>query len=151
MHSPATTGVSFVLLIAAVGGAFAYVSANPLEIIRETVGEPWFGFNGTALTPDIAEAAGLEGEQGVLVTVIGNPSPARDAGLRGGDQPAEVGGRPIMLGGDLITEIDGNPVTGREDIQRVLDNSQVGDTVVLTVLRDGEQRTIPIVLGERPG
>jgi S1-C subfamily serine protease len=146
MHSPVTTGISFALIIGAVGGAFAYVSGSPIEIIPD----PWFGFSGSPLTPALAEAAGLQGE-GFLVMFVEEGSPADIAGLRDGDRTAVVEGEQVRLGGDLITAINGTPVTGAEQIRNVLETSRVGDTVNLTILRGNDRLNIEVVLEEFPG
>ena len=101
MHSPVNTAISFVILIAIVAGAFSYVSATPLEIRKD----PWFGFRGSPLTTDLAEAAGYTGQQGFLIMVVEEGSPAEEAGLMGGDTLATVAGDTACLGGDLILQI----------------------------------------------
>lgn len=146
MHSPLTTGISFALLLAVVGGSFIYVTGNPIEIR----GDPWFGFRGSPLSPALAEAAGLDRDQGFLVMIVEEDSPAEAAGLRGGDRVVQVEGRELIVGGDLIIDINGDPVTGEEEIRRVLDESEIGDTVSLVVLRAGETVRISVVLGEEP-
>ncbi|HEV8387098.1 MAG TPA: PDZ domain-containing protein [Nitrososphaera sp.] len=147
MHSPVTTGVAFVILIAIVVGAFSYVSANPLEIRKE----PWFGFRGSPLTPELAEAAGFAGQQGFLVMVVEADGPARAAGLKGGDRLASVAGDPACLGGDLILQINGNQVISTEEILSVLETSEVGDTVDLRIMRGSDPPfNISVVLGENP-
>ena len=146
MHSPLTTGISFALLLAVVGGSFVYVTGNPIEIR----GDPWFGFRGSPLSPALAEAAGLDRDQGFLVMIVEEDSPAEAAGLRGGDRVVQVEGRELIVGGDHIIDINGDPVTGEEEIRRVLDESEIGDTVSLVVLRAGETVRISVVLGEEP-
>lgn len=149
MHSPGTTMASFALLIAAVGGAFVYVAGSPVDI--EILKEPWFGFRGSPLTPALAEASNLQGEQGFLVMVVEDGSPAAIAGLKGGERTAVVDNEEVILGGDLITEINGERVTGIEEIQNVLDASRVGDAVELAVLRGGQTVRMTVTLGENPG
>jgi 2-alkenal reductase len=151
MHSPVTTFISFALVIGVVGGAFGYVAANPLEIIREPVGRPWFGFDGRPLTPGLVQAMDLDVQQGLLVTMVQNDSPADVAGLRGGTSTANIEGSEVRIGGDVIVEVDGIPVTGVEQIRSILETSRVGDTVNLTVLRGNDTLRISVVLGEFPG
>jgi S1-C subfamily serine protease len=151
MHSPVTTGISFALIIGVVGVAFGYVAANPLEIVRTPTGTPWFGFDGRPLTPSLAQALGLDIEEGLLVTAVQNDGPADLAGLRGGTSTATVEGTELRIGGDIIIEVDGSRVTGTEEIRSVLERSQVGDTVNLTVIRGSERLNIPVTLGLRSG
>lgn len=147
MHSPVTTGIAFVILIAIVVGAFSFVSANPLEIRKE----PWFGFRGSPLTPELAEATGFVGQQGFLVMLVEDDGPARAAGLMGGNTLASVAGDPACLGGDLILQINGNQVISSEEIISVLEASEVGDRVDLRVMRGSDPPfNITVVLGENP-
>jgi S1-C subfamily serine protease len=151
MHTTASTAASFAILIAAVGGAFYYASANLIEIVNP----PWFGFRGSPLTAELAEAAGIEGQQGFLVMDVENGSPADIAGIRGGNTYTEVstpdGILPACLGGDLITAINGAPVTGIAEIRDFIERSIPGDTVTLTVFRDGDSRQVTVTLAEDPG
>ena len=56
-----------------------------------------------------------------------------------------------MIGGDIITSIDGEPVLAIEDIIAYLAlNTSPGDSVTLSVLRDGENTNVLVELGERP-
>ena len=151
VHSPLTTGISFALLIGAVGGAFAYVSGDPVEIVKP----PWFGFRGLPLTADLAELAKIDQQQGFLVMVVEDGSPADVAGLRGGYNYTEVstsqGVLPLCLGGDLITAMNGDTVTDINQIRELRERSVPGDIVTLTVFRDGGSREISVTLGEDPG
>jgi serine protease Do len=147
MHSPITSGISFGILIAAVGGAFAYVTANPIEI----VGDPWFGFRGSPLTPELAEAAGYQGQQGFLVMYVENDGPAREAGLRGGNTLVTIGRVPACIGGDLILEVNGIQPVGVAELEAVLETSVPGDSVNLRVLRGETTLNISVTLGEDPG
>ncbi|HIE57192.1 MAG TPA: PDZ domain-containing protein, partial [Anaerolineales bacterium] len=76
-------------------------------------------------------------------------SPADNAGLRGGDTP--IPDSTYFSGGDLITAIDDQHVQDFSDlISYLLNNTSPGDTVVLTILRDGEPMQINLILGKRP-
>ncbi len=48
--------------------------------------------------------------------------------------------------GDVIIGVNGNNVAGPEDLQEELKFAKIGDTVSLTVMRDGKQQTIPVKL-----
>jgi S1-C subfamily serine protease len=52
--------------------------------------------------------------------------------------------------GDLVVEIDGAPVPTREDLAAQVQTFRPGDTVDLVVIRDGEELTLTVTLGERP-
>ena len=53
-------------------------------------------------------------------------------------------------GGDVVTAVDGKKVKKVEDILSYLDTKQVGDVVKLSVVRDGQQTTVNVTLGEWP-
>ena len=78
--------------------------------------------------------------------------PAEKAGLVGSTKPATIDGQEIKVGGDVITAIDGQPVKRFEDLVTFLArNGKVGQTVKLTILRDGSEKTVPLTLAARPG
>ena len=60
---------------------------------------------------------------------------------------AERGG---MLEGDVITALNGRAITTAEELRAALGDYAPGDTVVITVRRDGDIRELTLVLGERP-
>jgi len=105
----------------------------------------WLGIAGGTLTADLAEEAGLaRTTRGVIVSEVTAGGPAATAGLQGGD--ATTG-----LGGDIIIGINDLTVTSFDDLLGyIVQEATVGQTVTLTVLRDGQQVTVPVTLGERP-
>jgi serine protease Do len=76
--------------------------------------------------------------------------PAAVGGLRGSTEFATLEGARIGRNGDIITAIDGVPVGEMDDLIVYLADRQVGQTVVLTVLRGGGERTVEVTLAERP-
>ena len=109
------------------------------------------GITGLTVTPDVAAAVNLPANQGgVLIEQVVDASPAADAGLRGSTQPATAGGQQIMIGGDIIIGFDGQPVNSVQDLTDYLSVSQAGDSVLLTVVRNGQVGDVQVVLGEQP-
>jgi 2-alkenal reductase len=90
--------------------------------------------------------------QGVLVASVVPGSPAHRAGILGGDRAVTVMGRSdVRVGGDIIVAIDDYEVKDFPDLVAYLvRETEVGQVVTLTVLRDGEELKIPVELGERP-
>lgn len=83
---------------------------------------------------------------GVWVTGVGENTPADEAGLIGHNLSVD-----FVPAGDYIVAIDGEPVSNSDELLSYLVfETQVGETVELTVIRDGEEVTVPLVLGERP-
>ena len=60
-------------------------------------------------------------------------------------------GATLRAGGDIITAIDGYSLRNFDDlIAYLVRETEVGQTVMMTIVRDGEELDIPITLGERP-
>ena len=87
---------------------------------------------------------------GVAVIDVAPGSAADEAGLRPSDMAVDVGGRTLPVPQDVITEIDGEPVGSPGDLQRAVFAKDEGDTVTLTVLRDGEEITVDVTLSVVP-
>jgi len=95
------------------------------------------------------DALGLDQFTGAYVVTVVPGGPAEQAGILAGSQPSGIDG--LNAGGDLIIAFDGRPVrTFDELLSYLLTNKSPGDTVVLTVIRDGQTVDIPVTLGERP-
>jgi S1-C subfamily serine protease len=112
----------------------------------------WLGITGTDLTLDIVEAMDLPpGTRGALVIEVGQGGPADGAGLRGSTETVEIKGRPLQVGGDIILAIDGTPVRDMDDvIVYLVQNTQPGQEVDLSILRDGQEQKLTVALEERP-
>ena len=112
----------------------------------------WLGISGASLTPDLAQAMNLDVDQrGALIMDIVPEGPADQADLRGSGQELAINERPFRVGGDVITAIDGQPVDNFEDLVAFLARStEVGQQVVLSLLRDGKAQTATLVLAARP-
>ena len=101
------------------------------EIIRgETVAKPNLGI--TTAPDHLVRRLGLEG---VLILTIAPNTTAEKAGLRGTRRNDQ--GKIVL--GDVITAVDGEPVRTTDDLFRVIDQHKVGDTVQLTILREGKK------------
>ena len=102
---------------------------------------PYMGIRMTSLDISAQEQLSLSQNAGAYITDVGAGSPSDKAGLIGRDGP----------GGDLIIQIDDFPVLDVDDlISYLVFETAVGQTIQVTVLRDGEEMTVPLVLGERP-
>jgi S1-C subfamily serine protease len=115
------------------------------------VKRPSLGIVSYAIGPDLASQMGLNVDHGVLVQKVVPGGAAERAGLRGGNQQAYVGNTPIMLGGDLIVAIDNQDVADPQDINAMMDKHQAGDTISVTIVRNGRQITLKLILGEARG
>jgi S1-C subfamily serine protease len=85
-------------------------------------------------------------EDGVLIYQVARGSGAANAGLRGVQQ-TEMGDVEL---GDIIVGIDNDKVGNSDDLFRVLDKHQIGDTVQVQIWRDGRRMSVPVRLMESP-
>ena len=85
-------------------------------------------------------------DEGVLIIQVARGSGAANAGLRG-IQQMENG--DIELG-DIILGIDNDKVNNSDDLFRVLDKHQIGETVQVQILRDGKRTIVPVRLMDSP-
>jgi len=95
----------------------------------------WLGVATETLTPEQAEALGLDEGFGIILTSVQSGSPADRAGLR----PA-----------DVITYIDDKPVVVWQDALRMIARMAPGSQVTLTGNRLGETFRVVVEVAERP-
>jgi len=111
-----------------------------------TIKRPWLGVSLLTLDSDRAESAGLTVRRGVYLVDVVAGSPAEQAGLRPGRTAA---GQPAP-GGDVIVAADGRPVATVDDLISYFNGKQPGDTVTLTLLREGKEVQVTVKLAEWP-
>jgi len=112
---------------------------------------PWLGISGTDLRPVHREAMEIDVPRGAIIDSITPDGPADRAGLRGSTETVEQFGETISVGGDVIVAIDDRPVRQFDDLLiHLVRTKRPGDTVRLTVVRDGEEQQVTVTLGERP-
>ena len=83
---------------------------------------------------------------GVLIVQVARGSGAAAAGLRGMQQ-TEMGDFEL---GDIIVGINNEKVANSDDLFRVLDKYQIGQTVQVQIWRDGQRMSVPVRLMESP-
>ncbi|NNM29518.1 MAG: PDZ domain-containing protein [Akkermansiaceae bacterium] len=103
-------------------------------LASEFIGEGPFAKKPEPAKAYLGVAAEAREEGGVEVTRVLEDTAAADAGLETGD---------------VILEIDGEEIEDMENFLEVLKGMEPGDKIELTVLRDGEDKTIEVELGER--
>jgi S1-C subfamily serine protease len=96
---------------------------------------------------DLAEALDLPREGGLLVQDVGSGSAAEAAGIRGARRTVLIGNAEVGIGGDLIMAIDGKPVDRSDAIARAIAQKHAGDSMELTVFRNGRRLKITVRLG----
>jgi putative serine protease PepD len=106
------------------------------------------GAEGRPLWPGLAEALDLPVEKGILIERVAPGGPAARAGIRGGNRSVLAGLRELRIGGDILVAVDGNAVANQSDLNLLLNRSRPGDTVTLTIVRDGKKLNVQVTLGE---
>jgi serine protease Do len=133
--------------------AFAIPAATVNEIVPQLIAKghivrAWHGINGK-IVPDLFVAF-LEMPPGLLVETVEPGSPAEKIGLHSGLLPIVIGTEEYLVGGDVITAVNGKPLTALTDVAQIARSLKVGDKISVTYWRDGEEKTIDVVLPERP-
>ncbi len=131
------------------------VSSNILSLVLpslvngETYDYPYLGLSAlSSMSLTQSEYLALSQATGAYVLEVVVGGPADQAGLKAGDQPTQVQG--LYAGGDLIIAADGQEVLQFSDmLNYMMLHKQPGDTMEVTVLRDGQEMTLTVVLGER--
>jgi S1-C subfamily serine protease len=142
------------------GGNDASVGfAIPIDAAKRSMdqlvasGRVAYGYAGVEteeLTPSLARHFGFPVLRGAVVTSVGLGTPAERAGLRGGTRTVIFGDLSFRLGGDLVVAVDREPIRNGDDVVRAISTRLPGQTVTLTVYRNGRRRLIRVHLGARP-
>ncbi len=120
------------------GIGFAIPISSTTNIVNQliefqTVKRPYIGITGSVVDSTTAKRYNLP--EGVYVEKVEENSPAKTAGLQQGD---------------IITKIEGTAVKSVSELNKVKYNYNIGDTVTLTVYRNGSETDIKVVLTETP-
>jgi len=170
--NPGTSGGVLVNIEGQVMGVTSAIESNsgsssgvgfaiPAEIVSKVVpslissgsySHPYLGISGTDMNPDLAQAMNLPSNtRGALIEQVSPGGPAANANLQGSNTTVTINGVQGTVGGDIITAIDGQTMNNMSDIIAYLAiHAQVGQTVALTILRDGKTQTVSVTLGSRP-
>lgn len=135
--------------------------AIPAQIVEKVVptlissgsySHPYLGITGTDMTPDLANAMNLPAEtRGAMVVQVVSGGPAANAGLQGSNTTVTINGVQTVVGGDVITAINGQTISTMADLIAYLElNTQAGQSVSLTILRNGQSMNVSVTLGTRP-
>jgi 2-alkenal reductase len=133
--------------------------AIPSNIVRRVVpsvietGSYDYPYLGVSSREEISlleqELLGLPQASGAYVVEVVSGGPADRAGLVAGTRSTDVPG--LLAGGDLIVAVDGRPVRVFGDLLGyLLQNKSPGDSIILTILRDNEQKEVTVTLDKRP-
>lgn len=128
----------------------------PQLIAKGKAEHPWLGIAGIDLDKaliTLLKKAGVDIPvgAGVLVVRVAPNSPASRAGIHGGSEVLRIGNLQLPIKGDIIVSIDGDSVNQFQALGAYLEaNTSVGQTVQVTLLRNGKELTVSAKLAERP-
>jgi S1-C subfamily serine protease len=140
------------------GGSVGIGFAMPINRAKEMLGDfrsgkrpasSAIGVTTYLISGDWAEALRLPRGGGLLVARVISRSPASTAGLRGATQQARLGNYLVPVGGDLITAVDGKRVEEEDAITKAIARKHAGDTLDLTIWRDGRTMDVKVTLAEQ--
>jgi S1-C subfamily serine protease len=59
-----------------------------------------------------------------------------------------AGLQELRIGGDVLVAVNGKELASQMDLNLLLNRAWPGDTITLTIVRDGKKMTVPVKLGE---
>lgn len=95
----------------------------------------WMGLAFYNITPELATAMQAEGETGVVVVGVAEGSSAAIAGLKRND---------------ILTAIDNQDMPDGESVIAYTQDLRAGRTALVTIIREGSETTIPLMLVPKP-
>ncbi len=141
------------------GGGEGVGFAVPVDTVRRVLAAlrrdgairyAFLGVQTTEVYPQLAGRFDLPVESGAWVQEVSEGGPADDAGIRAGDDDERFQARSFRVGGDVITHLQGTRVADPEALSDRLMDFRPGQTVALTIRRDGDERRVRVRLRERP-
>jgi serine protease Do len=126
------------------GGSVGIGFAIPSEIAAPIVDQlkagqeierGYLGVNLQPMSDDLADSLGVERNRGEIVQIVTDDSPAEKAG---------------MEAGDIIVEVDGNEVSSSQTVSFLVANIAPGQSIPVTVVREGQRVTLNTTLARRP-
>ena len=122
------------------GLGFAIPINDAIKVAQELLengyvtGRPYLGITYLAVT-DAQTAAQLGvNAYGVYVVEVVKGGPAEKAGLQAGDR---------------IVSVDGTEIASKDDLGTLMQKHAAGDTLSITIARDGQMQTVNVTLGEK--
>jgi putative serine protease PepD len=141
------------------GGSVGIGFAVPVDTAKRIVSEilqygrvrkPDLGIDSIPLNAPLARALELPVSEGLMVIGVVSGAAAEKAGLKGPTDEVQLGRYVIPIGGDIIVGIDGQKVISRDDLDRALNNKNIGDSVQVEVMRGKRRATLTVQLAELP-
>ena len=114
--------------------------ATPISLVKDIVSQlhsdgkvtrGWLGVLIQGITPDLADALGLESSEGALVAEVMEDSPAAAAGIKRRD---------------VIVGFDGKPVIENDELPLMVAQTKVGNVVSVDVIRNGKKKALDVTI-----
>ncbi|HQU15794.1 MAG TPA: DegQ family serine endoprotease [Gammaproteobacteria bacterium] len=127
-------------ILSPAGGNIGIGFAIPINMARQVMDQlirygqvrrGQLGISAQDLTPRLAQAFNVQRQRGVVITRVTPDSPAARGGLQVGD---------------VVVAVNGHPVNRSAELRNAIGLLQVGETVTLQVLRNGQPRTLQAVI-----
>ena len=113
----------------------------PSLIQKGSYDYPYLGIGTNDLTLEMAQLLGLKEAKGVIISNVSPQSPSEIGGLR-----SAAGNKA-----DVIIKLDEREIKDFNDLNAYLVfHTTVGQTINVTIWRDGAELTLPVTLGKRP-
>ena len=139
------------------GGSVGIGFAVPVNIIKQVVPSlikdghythPSLGVQVAEIGTEVSSNDNTV-QHGLLIVQMDSGGAAEQGGLQAANVTVQRG-RYVINGGDIITAVGGKPVTSRNDLLLILeDNYRPGDSVDITLVRDGKTITQTVKLGSQ--
>ncbi|MEO0919830.1 MAG: Do family serine endopeptidase [Pseudomonadota bacterium] len=128
-------------IISPSGGSIGIGFSIPADLAQSVIAQlrefgetrrGWLGVRIQVVTDEIAESLGMDEAMGALISGVVEGGPVSDGSI----EP-----------GDVIIAFDGREVSDTRELQRIVADSAVGETVDVVVIRDGQEQTVQVTLG----
>ncbi len=126
------------------GGNIGIGFAIPINLVKNVVDQlkthgkvirGWLGVSIQNITPDLAQSLGLKKSEGALIADVTPDSPAAKAGFERGD---------------VIIDYNGTHIDQAHQLPALVAATEIGKAVPVTVLRDGNEKTLHVTIAEMP-
>jgi len=140
------------------GGSEGIGFAIPINIAKRIMSDlvaygkvrrPYLGIRTFPVVATLATYLNLPVSEGLLIQQVEFNSPAQKAGLKAGEQAVAFRQFKIYIGGDIITHLNGEKVTNPLEFDKAIRKMDIGDKVILDIMRGNKKMKIEIVLESR--
>jgi S1-C subfamily serine protease len=112
---------------------------------------PLMGIQVVDMSYQLAQLQETNVTYGMLIESVTPGGPADKAGLVAGSQMAEVEGSSYTIGGDIIIALNCTKIVNTDALFSYhAENTLAGQTLVVQIIRNGQLKTVDMVLGTRP-